>query len=513
MRTPSSATPPSGGVPPSAPATGDCLSRCRCSAASGSPARSAPSGPTRSSAAAPATRGWRWPAPPRSSCCSPSRLRCCSRGVWPARWNASRSRPGASGTATSRCARRKGNVREVDAVADALDLTARRLDDLVTRERAFSADASHQLRTPLAALRLELETLQLQPGHPAELTRAVRQIDRLEATIDTLLAVARDTVRGGADCDLAAALGEAEDRWRGRLAAEGRRLAVRLPSGPVHARVGPGVVDEILDVLLDNATRHGQGTVTVTLGTVAPSWTRVEVTDEGPGFPVPAESAFARRADPAGGHGIGLSLARSLAHAEGGRLSITREGPAPSSRCSSPRPPDARRARAHPCPDPDAGGPCPPARDQARRTRVGGRAATRARGAPWPTSTTTSNRTCCPCSTKRSSSRTTSSSGTSTTKRPEQRRRPLTREEELFDAVYEEELRIRAPDAVLSGRPRRPGAPRAIGALVEGQQRRGRIVGPQVVVRKHSQRPGAGVLPVAPGSSGSSRSPSGSGAV
>jgi signal transduction histidine kinase len=222
-----------------------------------------------------------------------------------------------------------GNIREVDAVADALDLTARRLDDLVTRERAFSADASHQLRTPLAALRLELETLQLQPGHPEELARAVRQIDRLEQTIDTLLAAGRDTVRTGAGCNLVTALGDAEGRWRGRLAAEGRRLALQLPPGTVHARVGPGVVNEILDVLLDNATRHGAGTVTVAVATVDAQWTRVEVSDEGPGFAVPAETAFARRAGPAGAHGIGLALARSLAHAEGGRLSITREGPAP----------------------------------------------------------------------------------------------------------------------------------------------------------------------------------------
>jgi signal transduction histidine kinase len=89
------------------------------------------------------------------------------------------------------------------------------------------------------------------------------------------------------------------------------------------------VVAEILDVLVGNAERHGHGAVTVvaraTGGTIA-----VDVTDEGAGFTGDPEQAFVRRAGGQnGGHGIGLALARSLAHAEGGRLTITRVAPAP----------------------------------------------------------------------------------------------------------------------------------------------------------------------------------------
>jgi signal transduction histidine kinase len=219
----------------------------------------------------------------------------------------------------------RAGVAEVDDVGVALDATAQRLDDLVTRERAFSADASHQLRTPLAALRLELEALELRGE---ELPAALAQVDRLQETVDTLLAVARDTQPGTATADLGALVDGAERRWRGPLAADGRPLRVLVSAADPVARAAPRVVDEILDVLLANAHRHGEGLVSATVRDAA-GWLAVEVADEGPGFAVAPEEAFARRTGSNGGHGIGLALARSLAHAEGGRVEIVDAGPRP----------------------------------------------------------------------------------------------------------------------------------------------------------------------------------------
>jgi signal transduction histidine kinase len=213
-------------------------------------------------------------------------------------------------------------VAELDAVAGALDTTAGRLGDTVARERAFTADASHQLRTPLAALRLELEALELRGDAAPELTTAIGQVDRLQSTVETLLAVARDAPRGDATADLGALIGELEDRWRGQLAAVSRPLRTSVPAGrPAVARASPAVVGEILDVLLSNALRHGAGAVTVRVrrreGTLA-----VDVADEGAGLTGDSELAFARRSGNSAGHGIGLALARSLAHAERGRLTV-----------------------------------------------------------------------------------------------------------------------------------------------------------------------------------------------
>jgi signal transduction histidine kinase len=84
----------------------------------------------------------------------------------------------------------------------------------------------------------------------------------------------------------------------------------------------------MLEVLLDNAHRHGAGEVTVTVRDLE-RWLAVEVADQGPGFPGDAEQSFERRVGSGAGHGIGLALARSLAHAEGGRLSVTDPGPRP----------------------------------------------------------------------------------------------------------------------------------------------------------------------------------------
>ncbi|GAC1320384.1 MAG: HAMP domain-containing sensor histidine kinase [Thermoleophilaceae bacterium] len=220
------------------------------------------------------------------------------------------------------------HIREIDDVADALNRSSHRIDELVNRERAFSADASHQLRTPLAALRLELEALALTSYPPSEeLSAALAQVDRLESTVETLLAVARGTPREAQRTDLRALVAALEVRWHGTLAAEGRPLRVRVETGPSIAAMSPVLLEEIAEVLMQNAREHGAGAVTITVRRLGAALA-LEVADRGPGFGADPESAFARGSG--SGHGIGLALARSLAHAEGARLQITRPEPGPT---------------------------------------------------------------------------------------------------------------------------------------------------------------------------------------
>ena len=222
----------------------------------------------------------------------------------------------------------RSGVPELDAVGTALDATAQRLDDLVTRERSFSADASHQLRTPLAALRIELEALELRGERGPELTAALREVDRLQQTIDALLELARDAPRRDATTDLDKVAQEAAGAWRGPLAERSRPLRVLVQAAEPTARAAPGSVRQILDVLLSNACEHGGGAVTVTVRE-AGDFLAVDVHDEGGGVADPAE-AFRRRSQAADGHGIGLALAGSLAHAEGGSLVLRGPGRAPT---------------------------------------------------------------------------------------------------------------------------------------------------------------------------------------
>lgn len=229
-------------------------------------------------------------------------------------------------------------IHEIDDLGSALNHSTRHIDELVTRERTFSANASHQLRTPLAALRLELEGLALaKRDTPPELTAALAQVDRLQTTIGTLLAVARGTPQAEQTSDLAALVRDLEEHWHGRLAAAGRPLRVRLDVGgdgdeadgrelPLIA-MSPAVLGEIAEVLMQNAELHGEGAVSLTVRRVGES-VALEVADRGPGFGADPEAAFARGTGR--GDGIGLALARSLADADGARLQITRSGPSPT---------------------------------------------------------------------------------------------------------------------------------------------------------------------------------------
>jgi len=222
---------------------------------------------------------------------------------------------------------RPSDVPEIDAVGGALNTTAGRLDDLLARERAFSADASHQLRTPLAGLRLRLEAALERPD--GDLRRAMRaslvDADRLEQTIDELLALARDTA-SAQPVVLDVLFAELDHDWRGRLRDDGRDLRLELQPGTPQPLASVGAVREVLRVLLDNAVLHGGGTVTVTARESADA-IAIDVADDGAGVDLSETALFTGRRDRANGHGIGLALARRLVEAQGGRLQLNRAAP------------------------------------------------------------------------------------------------------------------------------------------------------------------------------------------
>ncbi len=220
-------------------------------------------------------------------------------------------------------------VTEVDDVSDNLERTARRLGAVLERERAFSADASHQLRTPLTAVRIGLEAALLTPGSDLEaaVNDALVGLDRLEQTVLDLLTLARDTSGPRESADVAALASDAAGHWRPALAERGRTLVLNAESELPRARVSKPALRTVLDVLLGNALAHGDGEVQV-LVRATESTVAVQVSDEGQGVGRDAGQIFARRSPEARGTGIGLALARSLVEADGGRLELTRARPA-----------------------------------------------------------------------------------------------------------------------------------------------------------------------------------------
>lgn len=215
-------------------------------------------------------------------------------------------------------------ISEIDTVDRALREAASRVNDALSRERAFGADTAHQLRTPVASLRLRLENEQLEPDHDSGLIAdALRDLDRLEGTIDDLIQLGRDTIPTGEPHPLATLVHDAVERWRPVLAGIDRQLDVDLEPELPWVTARPEAVRQILDVVIDNARVHGAGTIIITATRVG-TGAVLAVHDQGT-TTIDPDTVFTRRSGE--GTGIGLALARRLAEAEGLRLVIADPGP------------------------------------------------------------------------------------------------------------------------------------------------------------------------------------------
>ena len=215
-------------------------------------------------------------------------------------------------------------IAEIDLLGAALVESSRRVSESLTRERRFSADVSHQLRTPLAGLRLKLETAQTGEGNQAQLaTHALEDLDRVDSTVAHLLAFARDAVPVTSTSSLRDAALDAKQRWDAHAANLARPFTL---TGEVagHVQASTSSIEQVLEVLIDNAFEHGRGAVTMKLRQI-PGGAAIDISDEGTVADLGDNELFRR------GHGrnngIGLSLARSIAEAEGGRLILTQTEP------------------------------------------------------------------------------------------------------------------------------------------------------------------------------------------
>jgi signal transduction histidine kinase len=214
-------------------------------------------------------------------------------------------------------------IPEIDTAGEALGDTAARLDALVERERHLSEDASHQLRTPLAGLRALLETSRPTGASPLTIEKALERVQALEDTIDDFL-TPQGTVRGQ-PTDLAEQARSLERRWHGVLAAAGRPLRLDV-ADQLHAvttdRAG---LQQILDVLVDNAYQHGAGQIVVRVRD-NDNAVVFEVEDEGSTIGLD-DDIFRRGYSRAGRSGIGLALAQQLADELSGKLLLTARHP------------------------------------------------------------------------------------------------------------------------------------------------------------------------------------------
>jgi signal transduction histidine kinase len=220
---------------------------------------------------------------------------------------------------------------EVRRLAAAFNDMAARLGRLLTTERAFVADASHQLRTPLTALRLRLENLEATiPATAADdLRAAAAETGRLARLVDGLLTLARAeaTPTRRQVADLAAVVTDRQAAWAPLAAEQDVQLtAPPTPAAPVWAV--PGALEQVLDNLLANALRVAPAGSQIQLAIrQAGEWVELHVTDQGPGMPTgQRQRAFDRfwrgPASDREGSGLGLAIVRQLLEASGGTAEL-----------------------------------------------------------------------------------------------------------------------------------------------------------------------------------------------
>jgi signal transduction histidine kinase len=217
----------------------------------------------------------------------------------------------------------------VRRLASTFNTMAGRLEALVHGHRAMMADVSHQLRTPLAALRLRLDLLSQDADQAtaSELAAAQDEIARLSRLVDGLLAIARaeNVVIEPVEVAVDAVIQDRAAAWRPVAEERGVELSTGC-AGPVPATLGEGHLEQILDNLLANALDAvpAGGQVRVSAAT-AGRGAAVTVADDGPGMShQQQEAAFRRFASTSpSGAGLGLAIVHRLVTSNGGSAALS----------------------------------------------------------------------------------------------------------------------------------------------------------------------------------------------
>lgn len=220
---------------------------------------------------------------------------------------------------------------ELRAAGEAFNHMADRLARLLAAEREAGADLSHRLRTPLTALRVDLDGLAANPGDPARLAQSRSALDRLERAVDEIIAAARrpagtvagaGAAAGAAGCDAAEVVRRRMAFWSALAEDQDRGWDLVGADAPAPVPVPEAELAAAVDALMGNVFRHTpHGTafrLTVHRGRHS---TGLLFGDAGPGIP-DGDAALRRGASGAGSTGLGLDIARRLAESTGGSLRI-----------------------------------------------------------------------------------------------------------------------------------------------------------------------------------------------
>jgi two-component system heavy metal sensor histidine kinase CusS len=226
---------------------------------------------------------------------------------------------------------------ELGELARTFDALLDRVAASLRHEQRLSAELSHELRTPLARIVAEIELLQRRERSPEDRSEAydvvARSAEQMSAILETLMAAARAEAQTEAGrSELGHVLDRVADGWAPTLAGSDVSLEVRRPEAPMMAGVDAEVVERIVAPLIDNAVRYARSRVVLSASSQGGSIV-LSVADDGPGVAVDAgERVFEPgvRTGGSNGHrgaGLGLPLARRLARASGGDVTLAPPAP------------------------------------------------------------------------------------------------------------------------------------------------------------------------------------------
>ncbi len=213
---------------------------------------------------------------------------------------------------------------ELARAASGFNDLAGRLADLVADERRGVADLAHRLRTPLAAMRLDVEGV----GDPEVRTRLADDVSELERAVDTVIREARHPIRRAVTpvSDLGAVTRDRVAFWSALADEQGRPWKADIPTARLAVGVPREELEAVVDALLDNVFTHtpAQTGFEVGVGAIGAERARLVVRDHGPGFgasvPGPAFDSTPGRT------GLGLDITARVATAAGGTLEVADEG-------------------------------------------------------------------------------------------------------------------------------------------------------------------------------------------
>jgi signal transduction histidine kinase len=213
---------------------------------------------------------------------------------------------------------------EVRRVAHALNGLAGRIDELLAAERETAADLSHRLRTPLMALRLDVESL---PEGPSR-QELEEHVTTLERTLTAIIHEARRSEREGArvGCRPGPVVAESVAYWQPLIEDQDRPVHVDIAPDLPEVHCSAGDLRAAIDALVENCIAHTEDhtpvAVCATTSTTSPRFVAVEVRDQGPGFD---PHAVRRGHSDRESTGLGLDIARRCARASGGDLVVDRQ--------------------------------------------------------------------------------------------------------------------------------------------------------------------------------------------